>query len=46
METDGRTYAVDLPKFIGGNFAYLGFTGGTGGFWATQDIRMLFFQSQ
>ena len=46
MAIDGRTYTVDLPRFIGGNFAYLGFSGGTGGFWATQDIRMLFFQSQ
>ena len=40
-----QTYLVDLPRFVGGNFAYIGFTGGTGGFSATQDVQSLFFQA-
>ena len=40
-----QMYLVDLPRFIGGNFAYLGFTGGTGGLSATQDIHSLLFQA-
>jgi len=45
LDAAGQTYAIDLSRFVGSKFAYLGFTGGTGGFSATQDVRTLFFQS-
>jgi probable HAF family extracellular repeat protein len=34
-----QSYTVDIPSHIGGFAAYVGFTGGTGGVAATQDIR-------
>jgi hypothetical protein len=33
-----QTYTVDIPTLVGGNTAFVGFTGGTGGLTATQDI--------
>jgi hypothetical protein len=39
-----QTYLIDLRRFIGGNFAYHGFTGGTGGLSATQDILTWTYQ--
>ena len=36
--TATQTYLVDLPSVVGGNTAYIGFTGGTGGAAATQDV--------
>jgi hypothetical protein len=33
-----ETYQVNLPAVVGGNTAYIGFTGGTGGSSATQNI--------
>src|SRR5882724_825943 len=32
------TSSVNIPSIVGGNSAYVGFTGGTGGLTATQDI--------
>jgi hypothetical protein len=32
------SWAVDIPAVVGGNTAYVGFTGGTGGLTATQEI--------
>jgi fibronectin type 3 domain-containing protein len=44
-ETDASTnksatqsYTIDIPTTVGGGTAYVGFTGGTGGLTATQDI--------
>jgi PA14 domain/Bacterial lectin/Gylcosyl hydrolase family 115 C-terminal domain len=36
--TATQSYAVDVPGLVGGNTAYVGFTGGTGGQTAVQDI--------
>ena len=33
-----QTYTVNIPSVVGGNSAYVGFTAGTGGASATQDI--------
>src|SRR5581483_992421 len=33
-----RSYAVNLPALVGGSAAYAGFTAGTGGLTATQDL--------
>jgi hypothetical protein len=33
-----QTYTIDIPRAVGGTQAYVGFTGGTGGLTATQDI--------
>ena len=33
-----RNYAVNIPTILGANTAYVGFTGGTGGLTAVQDI--------
>jgi hypothetical protein len=33
-----QTYTVNIPQTIGSNLAYVGFTGGTGGQTATEDI--------
>ena len=33
-----QTYTVNIPAVIGGPTAYVGFTGGTGGSTAIQDI--------
>jgi fibronectin type 3 domain-containing protein len=34
-----QSYAVNIPGLVGGNTAYVGFTGGTGGLTAVQDIQ-------
>ena len=36
--THTYTYTIDIPTTVGGSTAYVGFTGGTGGLTATQDI--------
>jgi hypothetical protein len=46
MATASQAYRVDLGRFLGGDFAYLGFTGGTGGLSATQDIQTWIFQTR
>jgi glucose/arabinose dehydrogenase len=33
-----QTYTVNLPSLVGGSTAYVGFTGGTGGLTAVQDV--------
>lgn len=45
MANASQYYVVDLPRFLGGNFAYLGWTGGTGGISATQDVLTWSFQA-
>jgi fibronectin type 3 domain-containing protein len=35
----GQSYTINIPGTVGGNSAFVGFTGGTGGLTATQDIR-------
>jgi fibronectin type 3 domain-containing protein len=37
-KTATQTYAVNIPSFIGGTTAFVGFTGGTGAATSTQDI--------
>ena len=44
MSTFTTTYAVDIPSKVGGNTAFVGFTGGTGGLTATQDVQTWTFQ--
>jgi CubicO group peptidase (beta-lactamase class C family) len=36
--TASHSYAVNIPGIVGGNAAYVGFTGGSGGLTATQNI--------
>ena len=36
--TASQSYAVNIPSLVGGNTAYVGFTGGTGGLTAVQKI--------
>jgi hypothetical protein len=36
--TATQTYKVNIPSLVGGGAAYVGFTGGTGGLTATQDV--------
>jgi hypothetical protein len=36
--TARQAYRIAIPRFVGGTQAYVGFTGGTGGLTATQDI--------
>jgi hypothetical protein len=38
MKTATQMYTVNIPSLVGGSAAYVGFTGGTGGSTATQDI--------
>src|SRR5262249_34834433 len=38
------TYTVDIPAKVGGNTAFAGFTGGTGGLTTTQDVQIWTFQ--
>lgn len=40
------TYLVNIPAKVGGNTAFVGFTAGTGGLTATQDVQTWTFQSQ
>jgi fibronectin type 3 domain-containing protein len=37
-KTASQTYVVNIPSFVGGTTAFLGFTGGTGAVTSTQDI--------
>jgi len=37
-ETFGASWAINIPATVGGTAAYVGFTGGTGGLTAIQDI--------
>ena len=34
-----ESFAIDIPGTVGGSTAYVGFTGGTGGLTATQNVR-------
>ncbi|HEV3481101.1 MAG TPA: hypothetical protein VGR97_02110, partial [Candidatus Acidoferrales bacterium] len=36
--TYNTSFAVNIPNLVGGNTAYVGFTGGTGGLTAIQDV--------
>jgi hypothetical protein len=36
--TFSTSWTVNIPGTVGGNTAYVGFTGGTGGLTATQEI--------
>ena len=38
-------YVVDIPSMVGGNTAFLGFTGGTGGLTAIQDVQIWTFRN-
>jgi hypothetical protein len=38
VETDTKSMAVNIPALIGSNYAYVGFTGATGGANSTQEI--------
>ena len=40
-----NSYPVDIPSHVGGNTAYVGFTAGTGGTTAVQDVENWVFQS-
>ena len=40
-----KAWAINIPGAVGGNVAYVGFTGGTGGYAATQDIQNWTFAS-
>ena len=40
-----QAYTIDLVSVVGGNVAYVGFTGGTGGLTAVQDIVNWTFHS-
>ena len=44
-DTYATSYAVDLVSALGGNFAYVGFTGGTGGGYSTQTISNFTYSS-
>jgi hypothetical protein len=37
-QTFTSSWPINIPATVGGNTAYLGFTGGTGGLTATQEI--------
>src|SRR5262249_49061569 len=39
------TYTVNIPAHVGGNTAFVGFTGGTGGLTATQDVQIWTFRN-
>ncbi len=39
------SYQVNIPSFVGGSIAYIGFTGGTGSLTALQDIQTWTFTS-
>jgi hypothetical protein len=41
-----QNYRVDIVSWVGGNVAYIGFTGGTGGLTAVQDIVNWTFESR
>jgi hypothetical protein len=39
------SYTVNIPAHVGGNNAFIGFTGGTGGLTATQDVQIWTFRN-
>jgi hypothetical protein len=39
------SYAVDIPQTVGGNTAFVGFTGGTGGLTAAQNVQTWTFNN-
>jgi fibronectin type 3 domain-containing protein len=41
-----QSYAVNIPAIVGGNTAFVGFTAGTGGLSANQNIRSWTYQPQ
>jgi hypothetical protein len=41
-----RSWAINIPSTVGGNTAYVGFTGATGGLFATQQILAWTYSSQ
>jgi hypothetical protein len=41
--TATQSYQVDIPQLVGGNRAYVGFTGGTGALIAVQDLFRWFY---
>jgi fibronectin type 3 domain-containing protein len=41
-----QSYAVNIPTIVGGNTAFVGFTAGTGGLSANQNIRTWTYQPQ
>ena len=43
--TSSHPFVVNIPATVGGNTAYIGFTGGTGGQTATQQILNWSYQS-
>ena len=38
------SYTINIPNAVGGNTAYMGFTGGTGGLTTTQDVQTWTYQ--
>jgi len=42
---DVPPYVINIPAMVGGNTAFLGFTGGTGGLTATQDVQRWTFRN-
>ena len=40
-----HAYSADIPQLVGGPNAYIGFTAGTGGAFATQSIKSWSFTS-
>jgi hypothetical protein len=45
MASASQSYDVDIPTLVGGDYAYVGFTGGTGGLTVTQDVQSWRFTS-
>ena len=45
MATWSHPFAVNIPATVGGNTAYVGFTGGTGGLTAIQQILNWSYQA-
>lgn len=41
-----HAFTVDIPAIVGGNTAYVGFTGGSGGLTANQEISSWAFTSR
>jgi len=44
-KTASQNYAVNIPTLVGGNTAFVGFTGGTGGLTAIQDVQTWLFST-
>jgi hypothetical protein len=39
------SFPINIPQAVGGNYAYVGFTAGSGGLSATQNILSLTFSN-